>query len=127
MPAHAITGSLAASGNFTSDNLTTFQQRAGLIDDTVEQLGDLGDAAGNAGDGANDFSDGIDDLIEKSKQLFDFVELRLNWLDRNATRIANRFNEWMTDIEKSSNLKEQLGAITDQLEGSTRAAIAYAR
>ena len=97
---------------------------AGLIDDTVDDLDDLGDSADGAGD---DLSDAVDDAINHSKQLFDYVEIRLNYLDRITNKWASRFNDWMDSLEKHENLDKQIAATIDQAFGNSYGATTYAR
>ena len=116
--------SLSANGSFAPTYNLVWNPPQEALDDFQDALNDTGDGLGDA---ANDFSDGVDDTLEKSKQLFDYIDIRLNWLDRTATKIANRFNEWMTDLEKKTNINDQLQATMDQIDAATRAALRYSQ
>ena len=123
MPAHA-----SMSGNFTMsptypDLVWHTQEVDDALDDFNDGLNDAGDGLGDAGDALDD---AIDDAINHSKQLFDYVEIRLNYLDRVTNKFVSRFNDWMTSLEKRENLESQITATLNQIQGNSTGAMTYA-
>ena len=102
------------------------EERFNGLDTSVDDLDDFNDALGDAGDGLGDASDAIDDAINHSKQLFDYVEIRLNYLDRVTNKFVSRFNDWMTSLEKRENLESQITATLNQIQGNSTGAMTYA-
>lgn len=122
MPAHA---SLTGGGTLAPTYDLSWDHSSAIDDD----LPDFSDGLNDAGDGLDDFSDGLDDALDdainKSKQLFDYVEIRLNYLNREATKIVNRFSDWMTETEKKSNIKQQMDMLLKEINEYSTAAFVY--
>lgn len=118
LPGSGSGGFVGGEGYFYTDDKTTFQERAGLIDTTVDNLDDLNDGLG-------DLSDGLDDASQHAEQALDLIQRRLTVLSNITQKFANRMNEWLDTSEKYYNIQKQLASISDEILDSSRGAMRY--
>lgn len=91
-------------------------------DDKDDDVSDGGN--GNDGGGDDTLDDGKD-TPQFSQEVFDYVELRLQYFADATKKIADKITEYIDDITKEKYLKEEINALKDEISANSQAAISY--